>query len=343
MSDSQTQPESKPPVSGAAPTSSGATTQLDQAVGAPWLQLRGEIHPLAAVLLSALCIAMCFGLWWYVTSGATPEDRIIGATSLPSPRETFASFPVLWFDRALTRNTMTTLGRVSGGFSLACIVGVPLGVLAGCFPSVRAFLAPLVIFGRNIPLAALIGLTFLFFGIGEMQKVMFIFFACVAFIIADTTTAIIDVGQQYVDTAYTLGASRWQTVIKVLVPLAMSSVFNSMRLLFGLAFGYVMLSELVRFGDTAGGLGNIINVSMRQGPREHVYLILLIIPLVAVAMDRILFMVQRSLFPHRFGGSGTLNKGLREVLHGWDALKGLVWKPSRKFAAPVATKREQSR
>lgn len=328
MSDSQTQP---------------ATTQLDQAVGTPWLQLRGEIHPLAAALLSALCIAMCFGLWWFVTSGATNEERIISPASLPSPSETFASFSSLWFERALTRNTLVTLQRVAGGFALACVVGIPLGVLAGCFPSVRAFLAPLVIFGRNIPLAALIGLTFLFFGIGETQKVMFIFFACVAFIIADTTTAIIDVGQQYVDTAYTLGASRWQTVIKVLVPLAMPSVFNSMRLLFGLAFGYVMLAELVRFGDTAGGLGNIINVSMRQGPREHVYLILLIIPLVAVTMDRLLFLVQRSLFPHRFGGAGLLNKAMREALHGWDALKGLIWKPGRTFAAPVATKREQSR
>jgi ABC-type nitrate/sulfonate/bicarbonate transport system permease component len=333
MSDSQTQPATTPP----------QATQLDQAVGAPWLQLRGEIHPLAAALLSALCIALCFGTWWFVTSGETPEERIISATALPSPAETFATFRSLWFDRALTRNTLITLQRVAGGFALACAVGVPLGVLAGCFPSVRAFLAPLVIFGRNIPLAALTGLTFIFFGIGEMQKVMFIFIACVAFVIADTTMAIIDVGQQYVDTAYTLGASRWQTVIKVLVPLAMPSVFNSMRLLFGLAFGYVMLAEVVRFGESAGGLGNIINTSMRQSPREHIFLILLIIPLVAVGLDRILFLVQRSLFPHRFGGAGTLNKGLREVLHGWDALKGLVWKPSRKFAAPVAAKREQSR
>ena len=292
----------------------------------PWLRLRGEIHPFSAVLLSTTCILVCFGLWWYVTNGETVEGRIVSSASLPSPGETFRSFKSLWFDRALTRNVVVTLKRVSLGFALAAVVGVPVGVLAGCFPTVRAFVAPLVIFGRNIPIAALIGLTFLFFGIGEGQKVMFIFLACVAFVLADTTASVMDVSQSYVDTAYTLGASRWQTVMKVLVPLAMPTVFNSLRLLFGLAFGYVMLAELVRFGNEAGGLGNLINVSLRQGPREHVYLIVLIIPAVALAIDRVLFLIQRSLFPSRYGGHGLLNRGVRTSLHLWDDVKRLAWK-----------------
>jgi NitT/TauT family transport system permease protein len=309
-------------------------TEMGQALGAPWLRLRGEIHPLTALIASAACIALCVGIWWFVTRGEAGEDRIISPAALPSPAETFASFRTLWFERALTRNTIVTLRRVSAGFALACAAGIPLGVLAGCFPAARAFLAPLVIFGRNIPVAALIGLTFLFFGIAETQKVMFIFLACVAFVIADTTTSVIDVGQQYVDTAYTLGATRWQAIIKVLVPLAMPSVFNSLRLLFGLAFGYIMLAEQVRFGDEAGGLGNLINMSVRQGPREHIYLIVLIIPAVALFIDRALYLVQRSLFPHRYGGGGLLNQGVRGLLHSWDALKRMLWKPRTPFDPP---------
>lgn len=308
----------------------------------PWLRLRGEIHPVVAIFLSVACIFVFFGLWWYVTRGETGEERIVSAASLPSPAETFASFRSLWFDRALTRNVAVTLKRVSLGFALAAVVGVPIGVLAGCFPAVRAFVAPLVIFGRNIPIAALIGLTFLFFGIGEGQKVMFIFLACVAFVLADTTASVMDIGQEYVDTAYTLGASRWQTVMKVLVPLAMPTVFNSLRLLFGLAFGYVMLAELVRFGNEAGGLGNLINVSLRQGPREHVYLIVLIIPAVALAIDRVLFIIQRSLFPYRYGGGGLLNKGVRTSLHLWDDLKRLAWQ-SQPVADAIGTRHSEHR
>ena len=219
--------------------------------------------------------APCLLLWWLVTLGA-PEERIIPPSKgLSSPAETFASFPSLWFDRALTRNLLTTLRRLSLGFGLATLVGVPLGVLCGCFPRVQAFFMPMTLFGRNIPVAALIPLTFSLFDIGELQKVMFIFIASVAFVLWDTTRAIEEVGGQYIDTAYTLGAGTWQTIGKVLLPLALPSVFNSLRLIFGLAFGYIMLAEVVKFGGETGGLGDLINISQRRGPREHVLLILL--------------------------------------------------------------------
>jgi uncharacterized RDD family membrane protein YckC len=110
-------------------------------------------------------------------------------------------------------------------------------------------------------------------------------------------------------------------------------VFNSLRLLFGLAFGYIMLAETIKFGDEVGGLGYIINVSQRLGQREPVILILLIIPIVALAIDRLLYWIQRELFPHRFGGIGILNQCVRAVLHGWEDLKNLILGRSRRAAA----------
>jgi ABC-type nitrate/sulfonate/bicarbonate transport system permease component len=203
--------------------------------------------------------------------------------------------------------------------------------LAGCFSWIRALLAPVVIFGRNIPLAALLPLTFFFFGIGEWQKVMFIFVACVAFVIADVTVAVSEISSRYLDTAYTLGANSWQSIIKVLVPLAMPAILDSARLLFGLAFGYIMLAELIRFGEDAGGLGNLILVAQRRGPREHIYLIILIIPIVALAIDRVLYLVQVQLCPFRYGGAGWLHRGVRVLLHVWDDLKSKVLPPKPPF------------
>ena len=115
---------------------------------------------------------------------------MLSPSILPSPQETFGDFPSLWFDRALTRNTYASLRRVTLGFGLAALVGIPLGVLCGCFPWTKAFFSPLTMMGRNIPVAALIPLTFSFFGIGEYQKMMFIFIACVAFVTDDTATAV---------------------------------------------------------------------------------------------------------------------------------------------------------
>lgn len=297
----------------------------------PWFRIRGEIGIVSSVLLGGLCIGLVFGLWWFVTLGESSEERIVSALALPSPSETFASFNQLWTDRALVSNTLTTLYRVAAGFSLATLIGVPLGVLAGCFPPVKAFLMPLILFGRNIPIAALVPLSFFFFGIGDSQKIVFIFMATVAFVIADTATSIMNVGQQYLDTAYTVGANRWQTIIKVMVPLAMPSVLDSLRLLFGLAFGYIMLAETIKLGTESGGLGHLISMSQRRGPRAHIYLIILIIPVVAFLIDRILFAIQKGLFPHKYGGSGWLLGIFRMVMGLWGDVKAKMFAPVPPF------------
>src|SRR5262249_43095757 len=192
-------------------------------------------------------------------------------------------------------------------------------------------------------IAALIPLLFGFFGIGEEQKVMFIFIASVAFIVSDTARAVADVSPAYIDTAYTLGASRWQVILKVLVPLALPSVFNSLRLLFGLAFGYIMLAELIKFGEEAGGLGDLIDKSQRQGPRAHIYLLLLIIPVIALVIDRLLYWVQKELFPFRYGGAGTLNQLVGGILQLWDGVKSLFWKPTPAAALILAQNRKPER
>jgi NitT/TauT family transport system permease protein len=283
-------------------------------------------------LLGLLSVAAVLALWWYVTRGPV-EERLIGPSKgLSSPAETFATFRALWFDRALTRNLLVTLRRLSLGFGLAALVGVPLGVLCGCFPRVNALFLPLMLFGRNIPVAALIPLTFSLFGIGELQKIMFIFIACVAFVMSDTARSITEVGRQYIDTAYTLGARAWQIILKVLVPLALPGVFNSLRLLFGLAFGYIMLAEVIKFGGEAGGLGDIINTSQRRGPREHVVLVLLIIPVVALVIDRILYWIQVQLFPYRYGGMGLLHRAVRVLMHGAEDVKVGLSQALRRMA-----------
>ena len=288
--------------------------------------LRSPIPQWQSVLYGVLCIVACAGIWWYLTWG-TPEERILSPAVLSSPEETFGTFHSLWFDRELTRNIGASLRRVTLGFGLAVVVGVPLGIVCGCYHWINSFFAPLTVIGRNIPIAALIPLTFSFFGIGEFQKIMFIFIACVAFIVMDSATAIGNVSSRYIDTAYTLGANQRQVVLKVLVPLALPSIFDSLRLLFGLAFGYIMLAELIKFGGEAGGLGDIILMSQRRGPREHILLVLMIIPLVALAIDRALFWIQRELFPHKYSSNGILLYVVRNVLRAFEGAQSLLFKP----------------
>jgi NitT/TauT family transport system permease protein len=258
--------------------------------------LRKPLTTWPSVLVQIASVAVMLVLWTLLTWGE-PEKRVLSPLTLPSPAEMAGKLHSLWFEAALTRSTGWSLGRILAGFGLAALCGVPLGIAAGCFRTVEAALGPLTLFLRNIPIAALIPITLVWFGLGETQKIFFIFIACVGFVIFDTTRAVLDVDQRFVDTAYTLGAGRRDVIRKVLIPLALPDVMNSLRLLFGVAFGYIVLAELI---DAKFGLGYIIQVAQRRGPREHIYLVLVIISLLAFGIDRLLRSLQKRFFPYRF-------------------------------------------
>jgi ABC-type nitrate/sulfonate/bicarbonate transport system permease component len=235
-------------------------------------------------------------LWWLATAGVGAENRLISPVILPSPVEVIRSFPSLLNDRGLMQSIVATLKRVLIGFGLAVVIGVPLGIVAGSWRVVEAAGAPVALFGRNLPVAALIPLTILWFGIDETQKVMFIFIATVPFVYSDAVAAIAGVPDRYVETAQTLGATSFQIMRKVLVALALPDIYNSLRHLFGLAFGYIMLAELI---NAQHGLGYLLMTSQRRGLSEHIILILIIIGVLAFGIDRLLFWFQRGLFPYR--------------------------------------------
>jgi NitT/TauT family transport system permease protein len=245
--------------------------------------------------LGATCIALVVALWFGITAGAA-EERLVSPTLLPAPLEVLASYRSLVADGALLASIIATMRRVILGFMLSVAVGVPLGMAAGSWRALGSFLAPVVLVARNVPIAALIPLTILWFGIDESQKVMFIFIATVAFVFSDASAAVISVSDRYVETAQTLGASDGQIVRKVLVPLALPDIFTSLRSLFGIAFGYIMLAELI---NARYGLGYLLSVSQRRGHTDHIFLVLIIIGLLAYAIDRVLLFFQRGLFPYR--------------------------------------------
>src|SRR6476660_957541 len=260
------------------------------------LALRISPPRMTRQLVGALAVGVIVLVWWIATSGLGSEDRWISPVILPSPGEVIRSFPSLFKERALLQSIAATLKRVLIGFGLAVMVGVPLGILAGSWRVVEAAGSPIALFGRNLPVAALIPLTILWFGIDETQKVMFIFIATVPFVYSDAVAAVAGVPDRYVETAQTLGATPFQIVRKVLVALAIPDIYNSLRHLFGLAFGYIMLAELI---NAQHGLGFLLMSSQRRGLSEHIILILIIIGLLAFGIDRLLFWFQRGLFPYR--------------------------------------------
>lgn len=280
----------------------------------PWYRtLRADPPAHIRLLLGLALISVVFGIWWFLTRGydvsmqfngrtkvlelkiVPSVDRIISAVKLPSPGEVFGSFGTL-LDRDISKNTIETLQRVAAGVGLAALFGVFFGVLAAAHRGVNAAIAPLVIFLRSVPMGALIPLTLMLFGDGEKQKTRFIFLAILPFVFSDTVKAVSIVPDRYIETAQTLGASRWQIIRKVLVPLALPDIITSLRFQLGLALGYIMLAEEI---NTEYGLGHLILSSQREGPFEHVYMLLFVIALLAFMIDYLLRTIQRGIFAWR--------------------------------------------
>jgi ABC-type nitrate/sulfonate/bicarbonate transport system permease component len=259
------------------------------------LKIREELPLWQSWLLGVVPVAALLGAWFLVTLGAA-EERVISPTILPSPAEVVASFPLLWFDRALTRNLAVSFVRVIEGFALAVAFAFPLGVLMGAFTKVKAAFTPLTVFGAYLPIPTLVPLTLSLFGTDELQKVMFLALAFAIYLVPLFVGAVDAVDDTYLKTAYTLGATKAQAVGHVLLPISWPDIYQAMRLGFGVGWSYILLAEMV---DMRSGVGGIIMTSQRRGPREHIYLVLLIIVAVAFLTDKVWAWVGRQLFPYK--------------------------------------------
>ncbi|HOT02275.1 MAG TPA: ABC transporter permease subunit, partial [Acidobacteriota bacterium] len=172
----------------------------------------------------------------------------------------------------------------------------PLGIFMGAFTKVGATLSPVMVFLGYLPIPALVPLTMSLFGVDELQKVMFLALAFFIYLLPLFVRAVSDVDNVFLQTAYTLGATRWQTLRRVLLPVALPRIVHAMRLGFGVGWTYIILAEMVA---AERGLGNIIIVAQRRGPREHIYLVLVVIVMIAYLTDKFWVVLSRYLFPYQ--------------------------------------------
>lgn len=263
---------------------------------ADWLRIREDVPVSLKWALGVVPILVLLAAWTIATWGAEAESRFISPTILPSPMEVVTSFPGLWFKRELMRNLLISFSRVVAGFLVAFAIVFPLGVLMGAFSKIKAMFSPLAVFGGYLPIPTLVPLTMSLFGTAETQKIVFLALAFGIYLLPLIVNAVDAVDDTYLKTAYTLGATKRQVVGSVLLAISWPDIYQALRMGFGVGWSYILLAEIV---DPNKGLGGIITTSQRVGPREHIYLVLLIIVAVAFLTDRLWVFIGQQLFPYR--------------------------------------------
>ena len=192
---------------------------------------------------------LLLGAWCALSYGG-----VVSPSFLPSPTEVVRGLLQLIFEKHLLEAVATSTRRISIAFGLAAGVALPLGILMGAFEPVNRFFDPVFAPARFMPISAFIPLLIVWFGIDEGEKIAFLFVGVFVYLLPVVVTAIRAVPQEYVDTALTLGASRWAVIRTVLIPAAMPEIFESFRVMNAIAWTYVILAEAINPGTSLGYL-----------------------------------------------------------------------------------------
>lgn len=187
-----------------------------------------------------------------------------------------------------------TIWRVVGGFVLAAIVAVPLGIAMGAWKTVEAFFEPFVSFARYLPASAFIPLLILWAGIGEAQKFLVIFIGSVFQIILMVAVTVGQTRRDLVEAAYTLGSSDASVVWRVLLPASAPQIAETLRLVLGWAWTYVIVAELI---GSSSGIGHMIVDSQALLNTGQIIFGIIVIGLIGLVSDFLFKAANRRLFP----------------------------------------------
>lgn len=232
--------------------------------------------PLNTALI-ATSIALPLLLWWLVTMFGNIDPKF-----LPSPAKVMAAFGRLWSTRELLKDTVASLWRVGVGFLLAAIFSIPVGVLMGSFPSIRALLEPLFGLMRYMPAPAFIPLFILYLGIGEAPKITLIFIGVFFFNSLMVMDTVKFVPKELIEATYTLGGNRWQTLFQVIFPHVLPGIMDACRINLAAAWQLVIVSELIAATE---GLGRRISVAGRFLNTDEIFVGLIVIGVIGLSFD----------------------------------------------------------
>lgn len=273
---------------GTAGVATGDAALADAQARAP----RGK-WPIGRTLVSLSAIILVVLAWQLVT-----QLGLITASLLPTPTDVARAAYSIQVDGYRGTSLLSSIGismaRVGVGFAAAAAVGIPIGLVMGRRPFFSAALDPFVQFFRPLPPLGYYTLLILWFGIGDLAKVILLFLAGVPLIIVGCAAAANSVKVRDVEVAMSLGLNQHQIFRRVILPSALPEIITSLRLALGTTFGSLVAAEIIA---ASSGLGFILINAANFLLTDIVLAGIIIIGIIAVVLDRVALLLQRKLVP----------------------------------------------
>jgi NitT/TauT family transport system permease protein len=250
---------------------------------------REPIPPSLYLLLGLGSFAFFLAVWSILTYGG-----FIDPLFLPSPGRVFRAGLDLFLEFEFTTDILNSAYRVMLGFLIAAVIGVPLGLIMGTFQIAEALTEPVVGFIRYMPASAFIPLFILWLGIGDIEKIAIIFVGSFFQLVLMVAVVAKNVHADMLETAYTLGANRFQVIRKVLLPASLPGILDTLRIIVGWAWTYIIVAELVA---SASGIGYMIISAQRMLRTGSIIFGILTIGMMGLVTDYFFKWLYRKLFP----------------------------------------------
>lgn len=244
-------------------------------------------------LLSLATMLGLFAGWWWVTT-----LQLVPPLFLPSPQAVFGKLYQVatagYMDATLWQHLSASLARVAVALLAASLTAIPLGVLLGRSRRARAIGDPIIEFYRPLPPLAYLPLIVIWFGIGEMSKILLIYLAIFAPVVIATTAGVSAVAPDRVRAAQALGATPRQVLWHVVLPSALPDILTGIRIGLGIGWSTLVAAELVA---ATRGLGFMVQSAANFLVTDVVVLGILVIGAVAVGLELLIRALQRRLTP----------------------------------------------
>lgn len=240
-------------------------------------------------ILTLSSFAFFFALWSLLTYG-----KLVDPLFLPSPGRVFQAGVDLFVELGFPLDILSSVYRVMMGFMMAAILGVPIGLIMGTFKVAEAFTEPVVGFIRYMPASAFIPLFILWLGIGDIEKIAIIFIGSFFQLVLMVAVVAKNVHKDLLETAYTLGAGRFQVIRNVLLPASLPGIVDTLRIIVGWAWTYIIVAELVA---SASGIGYMIISSQRMLRTGNIIFGILTIGMLGLVTDFFFKWLYHKWFP----------------------------------------------
>jgi NitT/TauT family transport system permease protein len=252
--------------------------------------IRKDVPQRARILMAGAAWVVVVGLWYALT-----HLGVLPPFSLPRPEGVIRALAHLWTNYNLLGNVAWSWWRIAQAFLWCAAVAIPLGLLMASFRWLNHLVDPIAAPMRSMPITAFLPAFIALFGMEEVMKVAFLWFGMFFYLLAVVVEEVNRVDDCLLETAYTLGANRWQA-LWLLFRASFPSIFTSFRILYDIGWTYVILAEMV---NARKGVGYMVESARKMLDFERVYAGIIAIGVAAFLFRWFLIFLEGRLFPWR--------------------------------------------